>query len=154
MTDKPESHLSHMFSRLAEVEKEAIAALGEHQAHFFVEIWNDWFEVLSTIMDNYKREELIDSATWLAVQALSKEVSWFDTLFLSGNFPLLGRSLRFVLELVFRANHADSNAGDVPVEEKFKWLESENKERRLGRGGCIRPTLERAFPQTKNEELG
>lgn len=154
MSDKHLSYLSESFGRLKEIEQESVLKLGRESAFHFVELANDWIDIQSAISRAYSNDEIMRSLVYFHFVYLFKEVQWFQLHFLSGNYPLLGRGLRFIWEMIYRAHHVDTNAGEfsgaLSLEEKVQWLQQH--ERRLNWVTCIRPALEKVFPLVAREK--
>jgi hypothetical protein len=81
-------------------------------------------------------------------------VQWFQVHFLSGNYPLLGRSLRFVWEMIYRAYYTDTYTGESPpgpsLGDKIVWLGQ--RESTLRWGNCIYPVLGKVLPIVEQEQ--
>lgn len=154
MSDTHLSYLSQVYDRLNEIEQESVLKLGREQAFHFVELANDWIDIQSAISRTYSNDDIIQSLLYCHFVYLFKEVQWFQLHFLSGNYPLLGRGLRFIWEMIYRAHHVDTNTGeslgDLSLEKKVQWLHQH--ERQLSWRTCIRPTLEKVFPLVAREK--
>lgn len=154
MSDKHLSYLSESFGRLKEIEQESVLKLGREKAFHFVELANDWIDIQSAIGRTYSRDAIVRSLVYFYFVYLFKEVQWFQLHFLSGNYPLLGRGLRFIWEMIYRAYHVDANAcehsGDLSLEGKVRWLQQH--ERQLTWVTCIRPALEKVLPLVAREK--
>lgn len=154
MSDKHSSYLSEVYDRLKEIEQESVLKLGREKAFHFVELANDWIDIQAAISRTYSYNELVQGLVYFCFFSLFKEVQWFQLHFLSGNYPLLGRSLRFVWEMIYRAYYTDTYTGDSPpgpsLADKILWLEQ--RESTLHWGNCICPMLAKVFPLTKQEQ--
>jgi len=154
MSDKHSSYLSEVYDRLKEIEQESVLKLGREKAFHFVELANDWIDIQAAISRTYSYNELVQGLVYFYFFSLFKEVQWFQLHFLSGNYPLLGRSLRFVWEMIYRAYYTDTYTGDSPpgpsLADKILWLEQ--RESTLHWGNCICPTLGRVLPLAEQEE--
>lgn len=114
MSDYYLSYLSQVHDRLLEIEREHVFRVGREKAFHFVELANDWIDISIAIGNTYATGDLSQSLVHSHFLSLFKEVQWFQLHFLSGNYPLLGRSLRFVWELMFRAYYVDTYLGEFP----------------------------------------
>jgi len=156
MIDKNSSFLAQHFARLQKVEETTIRGLGKECTHLFIDIWNDWFEILSAINHTYSKEELVNSVVYFYLQALSKECGWLQLLFLSGNYPLLGRCLRFIWEMIYRAHYVDMFEGEKQpgpsVDLRMAWLSQREEANQLNWNHCIKPALFRVFPLAEREK--
>ncbi|MGE0684833.1 MAG: hypothetical protein AB7P69_28475 [Candidatus Binatia bacterium] len=148
------SYILEVYGRLSEIEQESIHTLSEAQAFHFVELANDWIDIQMAIGHTYSRDELTQSLVFTYFLYLFKEVQWFQLHFLSGNYPLLGRGLRFVWEMIYRAYYTDTYAGESQpgpsLDDKIVWLEE--RESTLGWGNCICPVLGKVFPLAEQEQ--
>jgi hypothetical protein len=154
MSDTDLSYLSQVYGRLNEIEQESVLKLGREKAFHFVELANDWIDIQSAIGRTYSPDEIIRSLVYFHFVYLFKEVQWFQLHFLAGNYPLLGRGLRFIWEMIYRAHHVDTKAdeslGDLSLEEKARWLQQH--ERQLNWVTCVRPALENVLPLVAREK--
>jgi len=103
MSDQNAPYLSDAYDRLKEIEQESVLRLGREKAFHFVELANDWIDIQAVISRTYSYNELTQGLVYFYFCPLFKEVQWFQLHFLSGNYPLLGRGLRFVWEMIYRA---------------------------------------------------
>jgi hypothetical protein len=102
MNEKLRNDLSKLYGHLGEVAEQTVAELGEEPAWRFAYLANDWLDIhFEGIRTAYTHEELLNSLVYHDFTGLFKEVNWCQLLFLSGNYPLLYRHLRFIWELMF-----------------------------------------------------
>lgn len=155
------SLLGEQYDHLRDIAEETIRSLGEERAAHFTLLANDWMDVLSAISGAYSERGRLHSLVYFYLSGLFKEVSWFQLLFLAGNYPLLHRSLRFVWEMMFRAYYVDvyaQESQDDPeppgptLDEKVEWLAQHEREMFQWRR-FIRPTLLRLLPQAEGTEI-
>ncbi len=153
MRDKHLFYLSEVYDRLKEIEQESVLKLGREKAFHFVELANDWIDIQAAISRTYSYNELVQGLVYCYFFSLFKEVQWFQLHFLSGNYPLLGRGLRFVWEMTYRAYYTDTYAGESPpgpsLDDKILWLKQ--RESTLRWGNCIHPVLGKVFPLVEQE---
>ena len=154
MSDKHLSYLSEAYDRLKEIEQEGILRLGREKAFHFVELANDWIDIQAAISRTYSYNDLVQGLVYFYFFSLFKEVQWFQLHFLSGNYLLLGRGLRFVWEMIYRAYYTDTYTGESPpgpsLADKIVWLEQ--RESTLRWGNCICPVLGKVFPLAEQEQ--
>ncbi len=154
MSDKNVSYLSDAYDRLKEIEQESILRLGREKAFHFVELANDWIDIQAAISRTYSYDELTQGLVYFYFFSLFKEVQWLQLHFLSGNYPLLGRSLRFVWEMIYRAYYTDiytsEPSPDLSLDDKISWLEQH--ESNLRWDNCISPMLGKVFPLVEQEQ--
>jgi hypothetical protein len=155
------SLLGLQYEYLQEVAAETVSVLGKEQAGSFTHLANDWMNVSLAISNTYPRDELLRSLVYFYLSGLSKEVYWFQLLFLSGNYALLHRSLRFVWEMIFRAHYVDtyvqgSDSASAPpgptLDEKVEWLARHEKEM-FRWPDFIRPLFLEFLPQAQGTEM-
>src|SRR2546427_3547396 len=154
MSDKNFSYLSDAYDRLKEIEQESVLRLGREKAFYFMELANDWIDIQAAISRAYSYNELTQGLVYFYFFSLFKEVQWFQLHFLSSNYPMLGRGLRFVWEMIYRAYYTDTYMGESPpgssLDDKISWLEQH--ESTLRWGNCIYPVLGRVFPLVEQEQ--
>jgi len=166
--ETPPTEIDHLLSLLGDqykylpkIAEETFHSLGKEQAGYFTSLANDWIDILSAILDTYSKDELSASLMYIYFNGLFKEVYWFQLLFLTGNYPLLHRSLRFVWEMIFRAYHVDTYALNFPddreppgptVDDKVEWLAQHEREMFRWKE-FMKPTLQRLWPQAKDPEI-
>jgi hypothetical protein len=163
MAVSQEAFLCRVFEGYREIERQTIEALGEEEAHVFVNLWNDSFEIQNAIDGAYPQEERIRSLVAVRLWEFSRELLNLQVLFLCGNYSLLRGRLRFILEMIFRAFHADKyerNLSHGPdgqgpsLDDKSAWLERLEENRGLSWGNLMEPTLRMVLPvQQIMEEL-
>jgi hypothetical protein len=107
-----------------------------------------------TLTGTIPYNELTQGLVYFYFFSLFKEVQWLQLHFLSGNYPLLDRSLRFVWEMIYRAYYTDTSTSesspDLSLDDKISWLEE--RESNLGWGNCICPMLGKVFPLVEQEQ--
>jgi hypothetical protein len=156
MSDENLSYLSQAYDRLKEIEQENVLRFGRARAFHFVELANDWIDIQAAISRTYSYNDLAQGLVYFYFFSLFKEVQWFQLHFLSGNYPLLGRSLRFVWEMIYRAYYADTYTGESPpgpsLGDKILWLGQ--RESTLRWDNCISPVLGKILPLVEQEQEG
>ena len=139
---------------MKEIEQESILKLGQEHASHFVELANDWIDISIAIGRTYTSDEISQSLVSAYFLSLFKEVQWFQLHFLSGNYPLLGRGLRFAWELIYRAYYTDTYTGESPpgpsLGDKILWLQK--RESKLRWDNCIRQMLGKVLPVVEQEQ--
>lgn len=155
------SLLGEQYEHLREIAEETFRSLGKEQAGHFTRLANEWMDVLSAISNTYSENERLHSLMYFYLSGLFKEVSWFQLLFLAGNYPLLLRSLRFIWEMIFRACHVDTYVGESKddseppgptIDDKVEWL-GQHEQDMFQWKKFIRPTLRRLLPQAQGTEM-
>lgn len=152
------SFLEKEYEALHKIAEETSHSLGDEQAACFVGLTADWIDILSAVLDTYSKDELSNSLMYIHFSGLLKEVRWFQLLFLSGNYPLLHRSLRFVWEMIFRAYHVDTYSPDGPeppgptIDDKVEWL-AQHERKMFQWDKFIKPTLRQLLPQVEGTEM-
>jgi len=152
------SFLENEYKSLRKIAAETFRSLGEEQAMYFINLANDWIDILSAVLDTCSKDELSSSLMYIYLSSLLKEVRWFQLLFFSGNYPLLHRNLRFVWEMIFRAYYVDTYSLDAPeppgptIDDKVEWLAQH--ERKLFKWDkFVKPTLRGLLPQVEGTEM-
>jgi len=158
MSERQSLWVEDMCRRLAPVERETLATLGEEKGGFFARVVEDWFKIDAALLEAYPGERAY-SLVLHTFRGLLKEVSWFHLFFVAGNYPLLLSRLRFVWESVFRVYLAEhyplgphqswAAPGSSP-DEKLAWLEEH--ERDLNWDRCMEPVLRAVFPRADREK--
>jgi len=153
--------LGEQYKQLYEIAQETICNLGKEQAGYFTRLANDWMDVLGAIIDTYSENERFHSLMYFYLSSLFKEVSWFQLLFLGGNYPLLLRSLRFIWEMMFRAYCVDTCAcescgdSELPgstIDDKLEWL-AQNERNMFQWKKFMRSVLLQLLPQAEGTEM-
>lgn len=143
--------LDSIFGRWKQNASEAIAALGEEETRFFVDVYNDALEIQAAISGMYPTDELANSLVYMDFMGVTKEVHWFLVMFLAGNCPLLLGRLRFLWELIFRGLYAESYEKKKDVDPEppshsidgyHEWLKARIK---LDWNTVIEPVLRKIF---------
>lgn len=152
MSNQPTSYLTTVYDYFREIETETIQTLGRENALYFVDLANDWIDIHRAISQSYAQDEQLRSLTFFYFTYVMKEVNWLQVHFSCGNYPLLGHSLRFLWEMIYRGYHVDSYTGNNPpgqtLDLKIHWLE----QRKLNWRNCIGPVLGKVFPLAAQEK--
>src|SRR5262245_39051294 len=147
------SHLSKINRSLLDIAERTLDALGEEPAWFFTDLTNDWINLSGALLGACTPEEQLTSLVFADFHSLFREITWFQRLFLWGNYPYVYRNLRFVWELLFRAYYADTYASEHPggtdlpgpsVDDKNAWLSK--REHRLKWDSVFKPILRKLLP--------
>jgi len=155
------SFLKDQYEDLHKIAEETFRSLGEERAMYFINLANDWIDILSAILDTYPKAELLNSLMYIYFSGLLKGVRWFQLLFFSGNYPFLHRNLRFVWEMIFRAYHVDTYVSKSPddpeppgptIDDKVEWLAQHEREM-FQWGKFMNPTLRQLLPQVESTEM-
>jgi hypothetical protein len=152
--------LSMLIDQWRAIADETIHRLGEARACLFSELYNDALDIHGVLCQAYPEEERLTSLVFADFHALYKEIPWLLFHFLSGNYPQVYRTLRFLWELLFRAWYTDRYAADHPgeidvpgpsVDDKHSWLAQAG--RQLNWRTVIRSGLERLLPAAEHEQI-
>jgi hypothetical protein len=156
------SLLGGQYKHLFKIAEETFRSLGKEQAGYFINLSNDWIDVLSAILDTYSKDALSESLMYIYFSGLFKEVHWFQLFFLTGNYPLLQRSLRFVWEMIFRAYYVDTYkhefTGDQEppgptIDDKVDWLGKYELKLKMYKWSFMRKVLRRLCCQVKDTRI-
>jgi len=155
------SLLREQYKHLPKIAEETFRSLGKERAGYFTRLFNDWIDILSAVHDTYSEDELSDGLMYIYLSGLSKEVHWFQLLFLAGNYPLLHRSLRYVWEMIFRAYYVDTYVRKSPddpeppgptVDDKAEWL-AQHERKMFQWHKFMQPMLRQLLPQAEGTEI-
>ena len=155
------SFLEEEYENLHKIAEETCRSLGEEQAMYFINLANDWIEILSAIRDTCSKDELSNSLMYICFSGLLKEVRWFQLLFFSGNYPLLYRNLRFVWEMIFRAYYVDTYVRESPddpeppgptIDDRVEWL-AQHERKLFTWDKFVKPMLQQLLPQVEGTEM-
>lgn len=147
----PFSSWEQFLNSWREIARETTTRLEPDRAGCFVNLGNDWIDIMGALMDNYQHDELAQKITFLHFQGVFKEIFWLQLLFLGSNYPVAQSRLRFIWELIFHAYLADtshrSSDADGPEPDLATKIEWMTHERRHWGWKGIRTALERLLPQ-------
>jgi len=162
MSERQSLWVEDMCRRLAPIERETLEKLGEKEGGFFVWVAEDWIKINTALVVAYPGERECNLVR-LTFGGLLKEVSWFQSFFVTGNYPLLLSRLRFIWEFIFRAyfaehyplgsSHPWAPPGPSP-DDKLAWWKEHERERGGGLNWdrCMEPVLRAVFPLAKREQ--
>jgi hypothetical protein len=170
MTATLNQYLDHFNGRHRQVAEQTVAALGEDRALLFVSLQSDWVALLGAFQElwagpitdrNLYAVTLAHSSLLLIdFPGLLLEMDRQQFAFLGGHYAAVGRSLRYVWELMYRALWADTYAethahdDDLPgptADEKAEWLRT--RENRLNRKTVIEPLLRQLVPDAEHSRI-
>lgn len=80
---------------------------------------NNWIDMNSWIFSKYGGEERMQ-VVFLQFSRLFKEIYWLQLLFHHGNYPIIYRNLRYLLELIAQAYYVDSQHPNLSLDEKME----------------------------------
>lgn len=152
--------LDSLFGHWRSVAEETVHALGEDDAGFFVDAYNDALDINGAILNSYPKEELESSILLLEFTGVLKEIHWLLVLFLAGNYPFALSRLRHIWERIFRAYYAehftalrphDSDSPGPTIDDKHNWLM--RREKSLTWSQMIVPVLNRLFTAEKPKDV-
>jgi len=116
---KLENTLDELFEHLKVVREETITHLGVEDALHILDFHvNNWIDIVEWISCKYDKEE--QNIVFFQFWRLLKEITWLQFLFLWGNYPLIYRNLRYILELICQAYHIDKNYPSLSLDEQIK----------------------------------
>lgn len=117
---KLENTLDELYEHLKSVRKETITHLGDKDALHIIDFHaNNWIEIVGWISSKYEREEQMNIIIFQFLR-LFKEIYWLQFLFHYGNYPMIYRNLRYILELICQAYYIDSNYYGYSLDEQIK----------------------------------
>lgn len=115
-----ETYLDELYEHLKSVREETITQLGRGDALHIIDFHgNNWIDMLSWISSKYGAEEWTQ-LIFLQFSRLFKEIYWLQFLFHQGNYPIIYRSLRYILELITQAYYVDSKYPNLSLDEKVE----------------------------------
>ncbi|MEM2107241.1 MAG: hypothetical protein QXV46_05460 [Candidatus Bathyarchaeia archaeon] len=127
-TEEVERILDRLYENLKSVRKETIEKLGNKDALHIIDFHaNNWIDIIKWIVSKYSKEEQMN-ITIFQFSRLFKEIYWLQLLFLKGNYPLMYRNLRYILELICQAYYVDNKYPSLSLDEqvmKNKEIETE-----------------------------
>jgi hypothetical protein len=157
-----QKYVDHFIGRHREVAERTAAELGEDRALQFVSLQSDWVVLIGAIIKAYPEltappsgelPEAAGSLVLIDLQGLLLELDRQQFAFLGGHYAAIGRSQRYVWELMYRALWADTYAEAFPgkghppgptPDDKAKWLKK--RERKMDWRSVVQPLLRRLLP--------
>jgi len=117
---KLENTLDKLYEHLKSVREETITHLGDKDALHIVDLHaNNWIKIVGWISSNYDKEEQMNIVIF-QFHRLFKEIYWLQLLFHYGNYPVIYRNLRYILELICQAYYIDSNYPSSSLDEQIR----------------------------------
>lgn len=125
---KLEQTLDGFYDRWDTIREETITNLGEKDALLIIDFHaNNWLDIIGWINSNYDRKEQKNIVSF-QFQGLFKEIYWLQFLFHNGNYPVIYRNLRYILELICQAYYVDTEYPNLSLDEQIeKTKETEEK---------------------------
>ncbi len=115
--DETQISFDSLYTHLESVRQETISILGQETSfHIIAFHGNTWIDINSWLLTECGKEAQ-SNIVILEFQRLFKEIYWLQYIFLNCNYSLIYRNLRFVWELIYRAqyillNQSNKNLGD------------------------------------------
>lgn len=117
---KLENTLDALYEHLKSVREETITHLGDEDALHIIDFHaNNWIDIVKWISSKYDKEEQMNIVIF-QFHRLFKEIYWLQFLFHYGNYPLIYRNLRYILELICQAYYIDSKYHSLSLDEQIK----------------------------------
>lgn len=117
---KVENTLDKLYEHLKSVREETITHLGDKDALHIIDFHaNNWIDIVGWISSKYEKEEKMNIIIF-QFHRLFKEIYWLQFLFHYGNYPVIYRNLRYILELICQAYYIDSNYHGSSLDEQIK----------------------------------
>ena len=117
---KLENTLDELYVHLKSVIEETITHLGDEDALHIIDFHaNNWIDIVRWISSKYDKEEQMNIVIF-QFNRLFKEIYWLQFLFHYGNYPLIYRNLRYILELICQAYYIDSKYHSLSLDEQIK----------------------------------
>jgi hypothetical protein len=117
---KLENTLDKLYERLKLVREEIITHLGDEDLLHIIDFHaNNWIDIVKWISSKYSKEEQMNIVIF-QFHRLFKEIYWLQLLFHYGNYPLIYRNLRYILELICQAYYIDSKYHSLSLDEQIK----------------------------------
>ncbi len=116
-----------LYRHLESVREEVVSELGKGISFHIVAFHgNTWIDINSWLLVEY-RKEAQSNIVILEFQRLFKEIYWFQYVFLNCNYPLIYRNLRFVWELIYRAQYVLLHHNSSSLDDQLEHLASLEK---------------------------
>ena len=116
---KLENTLDELYEHLKSIRGETITHLGNKDALYIIDFHaNNWIDIIRWISSKYDREE--QKIVYFQFFRLFKEIYWLQFLFHNGNYPMIYRILRYILELISQAYYIDSKYPDLSLDEQIE----------------------------------
>ena len=117
---KLENTLDGLYEHLKSIRKETITDLGNKDALHIIDFHaNNWIDIIGWISSKYNGEEQMNIVIF-QFHRLFKEIYWLQFLFHNGNYPMVYRNLRYILELISQAYYIDSKYPDLSLDEQIE----------------------------------
>ena len=88
----------------------------------------NWIEIVNEWIPTKYSEENQNGIIDMQFLTLFKEILWMQFLFETGNYSLVHRNLRYVLEMMAQAHFVERKDSDLDLDEQFeKAIEIEDK---------------------------
>ena len=170
MTSTLQNYMDHFIGRHRKVAEQTVTAFGEDRALLFVALQADWVALMGAFRELWQ-EPISEGNLYGATLAygslllidfpsLLLEMDRQQFGFLGGHYAAVGRSLRYVWELMYRALWADTYAethadeADLPgptPDAKAEWLRT--TKRPLNRKTVIEPMLAFLLPPSERGRI-
>jgi len=114
-----EKSLEDLYQTWNSVRRETLTKLGKETALHIVHHATNWQHVMGSILSVYSREEQV-SVTLVQFSRLFKEIHWLQFLYLSANYSVMHRTLRYLLEMMAQAYYVDTRFPGLKLNEQVE----------------------------------
>jgi hypothetical protein len=103
------------------VTQETIESLGKEDALHIMDFHGgNWIDIINKWIPAKYSDEEQDGIIFWQFYALFKEIIWLQFLFQTGNYSLVHKDLRYILEMMAQAHYIDIRHSDLTFEEQIE----------------------------------
>lgn len=113
--------------------RETEESLGRETALHIIDFHgNNWIGIIGWINSEYNHEERMN-IVFTQFHRLFKEIHWLQFLFLTANYPIIYRNLRYTLEMMAQAYYVHSEFPDLKIDDQMDKVKELEEKKFFGR---------------------
>jgi len=121
--------LDELYKSLDSVRDDTIKNLGEEKAlHISNYHADNCIDLIVTWIPSQYKDKESNNMVFMQFTRMFKELYWLQFLFLAGNYPLIYRNLRYLLEMMAQAYYVDLKYHRLNIDEKFEKIKDLERE--------------------------
>lgn len=145
-----DERLKGLYEHWDSIREETIDKLGLERALCIIDFHaNNWIDITQWLNTEYRQEELMNIMVFQHSR-LFKESYWLQFIFLRGNYPMMYRNLRYILELMTQAYYVQQHGSQLTLDEQVART-AEIEEERYGWRKLVRPVLAEVLDSEEDE---
>ena len=115
---------NNLYAQIESVRQEVFSKLGRDMSFHIISVEGGaWIDINYWLFTEYPKE-ILSNIVIIEYQRLFKEIYWLQYIFLSCNYPMIYRNLRYIWELLYKGHYILKNSGSTHLEGQLNELQT------------------------------